>query len=451
VSPNLVQSLRSPQTFRRIAAGVASVFALGATIAFGTAPRTGTDADAPAQALVRETVAIVPFVQEAPERFVQTERVRRGDTLGAILSRTGAADAEFISYVAKHPVARRVLQFQTGRTVLVELDASGQVHRYVYRLLRKAARDDTDLGEGDLGQRVVIERTATGFDAFEEDVPVEKTVEMKSIVIQSSLFAATEAANIPDNIASRIADIFDGEVDFNKELRRGDRLRVVYETLREPGSLEAPLAGRVLAVELLTKGKRYEAVWFERVPGSGRGEYFTFDGQSLKQGFLRNPLEFSRLTSGFTENRLHPILREWRAHKGVDFAAPIGTRVRAAGDGTVEFIGTQRGYGNVIVIRHSPSYSTLYAHLNDFSDGLKFGDRVSQGTVIGFVGMTGWATGPHLHYEFRINNESVDPMTVALPNAEPLRAADAKRLSESSRDLRRQLAQLDVQRLARFE
>ena len=145
------------------------------------------------------------------------------------------------------------------------------------------------------------------------------------------------------------------------------------------------------------------------------------------------------------------ILREWRAHRGVDFAAPIGTRVRAAGDGKVEFIGTQRGYGNVIVIRHSPAHSTLYAHLNEFAEGLKFGDRVSQGTVIGTVGMTGWATGPHLHYEFRVNNESVDPMTVAMPSAEPLKAADARRLAEGSRELRRQLAQLDVQRLARFE
>jgi murein DD-endopeptidase MepM/ murein hydrolase activator NlpD len=142
-----------------------------------------------------------------------------------------------------------------------------------------------------------------------------------------------------------------------------------------------------------------QAVWFER---KGRGEYYGFDGKSLKKAYLLNPLEFSRITSGFTEERMHPIMRDWRAHKGVDFAAPIGTRVRSAADGVVEFIGQQRGYGNVVVLKHAKEQSTLYAHLQDFADGLKIGSKVDQGDIIGTVRMSGWSTGPHLHYELRV-------------------------------------------------
>ncbi|MGA0797517.1 MAG: M23 family metallopeptidase, partial [Quisquiliibacterium sp.] len=266
--------------------------------------------------------------------------------------------------------------------------------------------------------------------------------------IRSSLFAATDAADIPESVAIKIADIFGGDIDFHRDLRKGDRLRVIFETIREADSLDGPAGSRVLAVEFVNDGNQFDAMLFER---EGRAEYFSFAGKSLRKAFLRNPLEFSRISSGFSLSRLHPVHNVWRAHRGVDFAAPTGTKVRASSDGKVKFAGNQNGYGKVVILEHSGRYSTLYAHLSRISPDLRPGARVSQGDVIGAVGSTGWATGPHLHYEMRIDGKHVDPMRVALPESKPLNGQDRVALQGAAAELRNRFAQFDTITIARFE
>ena len=206
-----------------------------------------------------------------------------------------------------------------------------------------------------------------------KDIPAGMLIEI--------LLAATDAVNLPDAIAVRIADIFSSEVDFHRDLRRGDRFSVVYEMHYDQGEPVRP--GRVLAAEFVNQGSAHQAVWFQ--PDGGHGGYYTLDGKNIRRAFLRSPLEFSRITSRFTNSRFHPILGQWRAHRGIDYAAPVGTRVRATGNGVVEFVGYRGAYGNLVVIRHHSSYTTWYAHLSRFAPGVRRGARVSQGDVQGAI------------------------------------------------------------------
>jgi murein DD-endopeptidase MepM/ murein hydrolase activator NlpD len=296
---------------------------------------------------------------------------------------------------------------------------------------------------------VRIARTGDSLSAVEESIPLERNTEMRSVVISSSLLAATDAAGIPEQVAFKVADIFAGDLDMRRELRKGARLRVVYDTLRESGSFDSPVAGRVMAVELVNGGRRLEAIWFDH---EGRGQYFTSDGRGVRKAILRNPIEFTRVTSGFTDSRFHPIFHESRAHRGVDFAAPTGTRVRATGDATVEFAGQQRGYGNMIVLRHRGSHvTTVYAHLQSIDDGIRKGRAVSQGDVIGAVGMTGWATGPHLHYELRIDDVQVDPMKLAVTETTRVDAHDRARFAAVVASAQQRFTRADSMSVARFE
>jgi len=218
----------------------------------------------------------------------------------------------------------------------------------------------------------------------------------------------------------QLAEVFAGDIDFYKDLQRGDRFAVVYEMRYIEG--EPAGAGRIVAAEFENRGKTHRAFLFRDVDGSEG--YYSADGAGMRRPFLRSPMEFSRVTSGFSNARFHPILQTWRAHRGVDYAAPMGTPVRATGNGAVAFAGLQGGYGNVIVLQHAGAFSTLYAHLSRFAPRIRAGARVSQGEIVGYVGHTGWATGPHLHYEFRVAGVQRDPMTLAaLPGGEPLPAA----------------------------
>jgi murein DD-endopeptidase MepM/ murein hydrolase activator NlpD len=258
---------------------------------------------------------------------------------------------------------------------------------------------------------LTVARDAQGaWQAREESVPLQSQVRMASGTIRSSLFAASDEARIPDSIAVQVAEMFAVDIDMHRELRRGDTFSVVYEALTADGE---PItwgqgAGRVLAAEFVNGGKTHQAVWYR--DANGRGAYFDFSGQSKRRAFLASPMEFSRVTSGFAM-RFHPILQKWRAHLGVDYAAPTGTPVRTVGDGVVEFAGSQNGYGNVVQIRHTNDRSTLYAHLSRVD--VKQGQRVEQGQRVGAVGTTGWSTGPHLHFEFRVNGQHQDPLRIA--------------------------------------
>ena len=268
------------------------------------------------------------------------------------------------------------------------------------------------------GQRLSIARDGDELVGRDRSAaPVDIRWKMAVGEIRSSLFAAADAAGLPDAVTLQMADVFAGDIDFYHDLRRGDRF-----TRRLRGALRRRRAGRrgldrrrrvrqsrprAPRVSLARRGRRARTTTRE-------------DGAPLRKAFLRSPMEFSRVASGFSDARFHPILQTWRAHKGVDFAAPTGTPVRATGDAKVAFVGRQDGYGNVIQLQHSGGFSTLYAHLSRFAPQVRAGARVAQGDVIGYVGQTGWATGPHLHYEFRVGGEQRNPLTVALPTGEPL-------------------------------
>jgi len=356
-----------------------------------------------ARTTVVESLAIAPAAFEQADDddiFVREDRLERGDTLAALLARMGVDPADAARLTTEHGKSKALRTLRPGMIVQAQTGEDGDL-----RSLRFISGRDSLLG---------FEREGERFVPVEKSAALTPQIAMRTGQIRSSLFQATDDADVPDAVAVQIAEIFGGEIDFTRDLRRGDTFAVIYEMLHHEGRAVRP--GRVLAVEFVNNRKALRAVWFEDADG---GSYYAPDGQSLRKAFLRSPLEFSRVTSGFAM-RMHPIAREWRFHKGVDYAAPTGTRVRATGDGVVEFASRQNGYGNLVVLRHRGGVTTHYAHLSGFAPGIGKGSRVSQGETVGFVGATGWATGPHLHYEFRVKDQHMNPLTVVMPSAEPI-------------------------------
>ncbi|HJS36847.1 MAG TPA: peptidoglycan DD-metalloendopeptidase family protein [Burkholderiales bacterium] len=374
-----------------------------------------------------EAIALAPglAILPTPETYLLEERMQRGETPAAFLGRLGIA-AEDIRQLQRVPAVRLL---RGGHVVSAEIAADGRARRLSFASSREL--------------QMHVERAGEGFRAQELPAPISSEVLLRTGVIQSSLFAAADAAGVADSAALQIADIFAGDVDFHRELRRGDRFAVVYEQHYIGG--RAAHAGRVLAAEFVNQGRVLRAVYFE--PAGERGGYYAQDGSNLRKAFLRSPLEYTRISSGFGLRR-HPLHRSWRVHEGVDFAAPAGTRVRAAGDGTVEFAGRHGGYGNMVVLRHRGQYSTAYAHLQRVAPGLQHGQRVAQGDIIGHVGATGWATGPHLHYEFRIGGRARNPYAIAMPAGKPVPPADLGNFQSRVAPLLAHLERLSVQPLA---
>lgn len=410
---------------KRAAAGIAVLSAFGMVAAFAVAP-DGGPAQVPLQLVVERLATPQATVLPASEHgFLREELVQRGDTLADLFSRLGINDKEAFEFIRTDSTAQTVArQLRPGKSVAARTTESGELLALHFPLNGK----DTLLA---------IERGRHGGLTAKEDASyLETRSEQRSGEISYTLFGATDAAGIPDGIATQLADIFGGDIDFHRDLRKGDRFSVVYEMLYQRG--QPVRSGRILAAEFTNNQKVYQAYWYAG-DGGKTGGYYGADGKNLRKAFLRSPLEFSRVTSGFTSNRFHPVLQTWRAHKGVDYGAPIGTRVRSVADGTVEFAGRQGGYGNLVVIRHHGAYSTAYGHLNGFAPGLKKGMRVAQGEMIGYVGKTGLASGPHLHYEFRIQNQQVNPLAVTLPSAPPLSATEINRFLAANEPLRMQI------------
>jgi len=261
-----------------------------------------------------------------------------------------------------------------------------------------------------------VRRNDSGFESATLSASLERRSTEAVGTIEDSLFLDGRKAGLNDRMILQFADLFGYDIDFAQDLQEGDRFSVVYEQIYKDGKKLRD--GDILAAEFVSSGKTYRAVRF--VASDGTKAYYTPQGQSLRKAFIRTPVDFTRISSGFTLHRWHPILNRMRAHMGTDYAAPIGTPVHASGNGRVEFIGKKGGYGNVVVLRHGPQYETVYGHLSRFQKGLHAGSPVQQGQVIAFVGMTGLATGPHLHYEFRINGMPVNPEKAVLPRAMPL-------------------------------
>ncbi|HYF42364.1 MAG TPA: M23 family metallopeptidase [Ramlibacter sp.] len=359
-------------------------------------------------------------------RLYRSEAMRASDTVDTLLSRLGLHDPAAAAYLRVDPVFRTQLLGRNGRNVTVEADPD---HRLARLTARWAPEDDGTF------KRFVLERDAAGRLASRvESAALSASARLGSGTIRSSLFAAVDESRIPDDVAMQIADILASSIDFHRGLRKGDRFNVVYEALEADG--EPMRTGRVLSVEFVNNGKLHQAMWFQE-PGT-KGAYYTLEGKSLSSSYLASPMEFSRVTSGFS-TRFHPILQQWRAHLGVDYGAPTGTPVRTVGDGQVEFAGWQNGFGNVVMIRHNASDVTVYAHLSRID--VRPGQAVSQGQRVGAVGATGWATGPHLHFEFRVNGAHQDPVEVARRSqGVPLSAQARPAFEQMARSMRAQLA-----------
>jgi len=387
---------------------------------------------APSEATLTEQAA-----EETP--YITETRIRSGDTLATVLKRLDISDPNLLSFLTRDPKARSVYRLIVGRSVQAATDDNGDLLWVRYYHTPNAEPN----GPG-MAKTLQITAIRGGFVAEELLQPLETHVEVAVGTIRSSLFAATDIAGIPDGITLQMADILSNTVDFLRGLRTGDQFRVVYET-RTIGGRNAG-TGRVLALEFINSGRTYNAVWFS--PNGETGGYYNLEGESLRGAFLQNALKFSRISSTFGMRKL-PGLQAWSGHHaGVDYAAPTGTPIHATADGTVEFVGWQNGYGNTVILKHHSRITTLYAHQSRFAAGLKAGMKVSQGDLIGYVGSTGWSTGPHLHYEFRVADKPIDPLTATanMPTAKPLADEHREQFAQVAAPFKQQL-----QVLAKFQ
>ena len=393
-------------------AGVLGISLFGMVAALGTV-NDARLTDVPRQQVIEQlALPALAAVDLSGQSFLREERVQRGDTVMELLQRLGVDDPAAVGFLKGNATAQSLFrQLSPGKNLTARTGPQGELQTLVFPL------------NGGKDRALVVERRGDNadqrFSASEQALPLETQVVMKTAEIRYSLFGASDAAGIPDSVATGLADIFGGDIDFHRDLRRGDRFAVIYESVNYLG--RAVRSGRILAAEFVNNGKTYRAAWFaDPAGGENSSGYYTADGKNIRKAFLRSPLEFSRITSGFSSARFHPVLQKWRAHKGIDYGAPTGTRVKATGNGTVEFVGVKGGYGKAVILRHQSRYTTLYGHLSGFAAGLRKGNRVSQGDVIGFVGATGLASGPHLHYEFRVSDVHQNPLAMALPSAPPL-------------------------------
>jgi murein DD-endopeptidase MepM/ murein hydrolase activator NlpD len=394
---------------KRVAGSLAALLLGTGVTAFGVVPLAPDAADLPVRQVL-ESVQTLPLQVQldalADHRFklFRTDITRGNDTADTLLKRLNITDPAAAAFLRKDANARLALAGRPGKTITAEASDKQELTK----LSTRWPSDDESLFK-----RLVIERTGQSFVSRVEIAPYVANARLASGSIQTSLFAATDEARIPDAVAVQMAEMFSSDIDFRRALRKGDRFNVVYEALEADG--EPLRTGRVLSAEFVNAGKTHQAMWFQP-PGQDangaayKGGYYSLEGKSLRRAYLGSPLAFTRISSGFSM-RFHPILQKWRAHLGTDFAAPTGTPARTVGDGVVSFAGSQTGYGNVVFVKHRNGHETVYAHLSKIN--VRVGQSVAQGDTIGLVGATGWATGPHLHFEFRVNGVHQDPMTIA--------------------------------------
>ena len=394
---------------RRFSAVLIALLGGFAVTAFGIAPLAPDAANLP-QHLVSETLQIPGLdrqLVELAEKALELNRnglTRSQDTVDSLLRRLGVNDPSAAAFLRMDRNARLLVEGSPGKMVQVRSAADGTLLELVARFpsldASRAASHFT---------RLTVKRAQGELRATLETAALVPQVRLGSGTVRSSLWAATDDARLPDAIAMQLVDIFSGDIDFHRQLRKGDTFSVAFEAMTAD---DQPIAwnqgtGRIVAAEFINNGKSLQAGWYQ---GAGKGGYFGPDGRSRRKSFLASPMEFSRVTSGFAM-RFHPILQSWRAHNGVDYGAPAGTPVRSVADGVVETAGRQNGYGNVIQLQHGAGKTTIYAHLSKID--VRQGQRVEQGQRIGTVGATGWATGPHLHFEFRVGGRFQDPLKVA--------------------------------------
>jgi len=427
---SLLQLLPRTRKTRIVSAGAAllSVFAFGAV---AVAPIAPDAADMPVTSIEQNLelpnlADQIAALQQNEQQFIHEERIRPGDSIGSLFTRLGVNDADAQKFLRTDKTARRLLSLKTGKRVQAETDEHG--------LLLSMRATITDGKAGDARQ-ITVERKGEKFVAMEAPAKLERRVEMRSREITTSLYSATDSnvdgGSMPDSVVGQMIEMFSTNIDFRSDLKRGDRFSVVYETFWLDGELVK--TGRILAGEFVNRGVAYQSVWYED-PVTKQGGYYSLDGKALKKAFLKSPLQFSRISSGFSM-RVHPISGKWKAHKGVDYAASTGTPIRAVADGVIDFAGNSGGYGNQVVLKHWSKYSTAYAHMSRIAPGMRKGAKVSQGQVIGYVGSTGWSTGPHLHYEFRVAGQAQNPEKFKSLAQQPLSQAELARFRMAAAEM----------------
>jgi len=347
--------------------------------------------------------------------------VKSGDNLSSVFARAGLNDRDIYELFDGTKNAKDLRSISPGQKIAFLIDGQGKLQELKY------AKNSLD--------SLKITRNDTGFTSQEISLKPELRHSFRQGTINSSLFVAAKQAGLPTNLTMDLANIFGYDVDFALDIQKGDSFKVLFEERYLDGKKIG--TGNILSAEFTNGGKTYRAVRYTTKDGVTR--YYAPDGKGMNKAFLRTPVDFARISSSFSLGRLHPILNTIRAHKGTDYAAAIGTPIRATGDGKVIFAGREGGYGNLIVIQHGQGYETRYGHMNSFAKGISTGSRVSQGQIIGAVGMTGLATGPHLHYEFHVNGQVRDPVTVPLPQSMGIAANEKDRFLANTQTLVAQL------------
>jgi murein DD-endopeptidase MepM/ murein hydrolase activator NlpD len=425
-------ALRGRKLFLRRFVAWSGLPFLGVVTAFGFLPQVDYNS-----VKTKTVIEEITLPHSAPVADVTTfwrnEQVRRGDTVYSILRRMDVDDNAAKKYFRNASAAKSWRRLSAGGTVQAETDVKGGLLTLRYM--------DSD------GRQTLIEKNGDKFTARILPAHLEERMFVRTGEIKTTLYAATDKADLPDLAATQLADIFGSVIDFHHDLKAGDRFSVIYEIDYSNG--EPVHAGRILAAEFINSGRSYRALYYK--PDGEHGDYYTPEGRSIHKPFLRSPVEYTRISSGYSSARFHPILHRWRAHRGIDFAAPLGTRVRATADGTIVFSGTKTGYGNLVVIKHRGSFSTAYGHLSRFAHHLHAGQHVAQGEVIGYVGMTGWATGPHLHYEFRVDGQQRNPQNYPMPETPPISNTQLSAFQAATRDMNARLGMLHETVLARLD
>ena len=356
----------------------------------------------------------------------QQYTVKSGDSLSSLFKHAGLSDRDLYQVINEAPEAGSLRRIMPGQQVSFGLDANGQLQQLVYQ------RDKLN--------SLRIERKDGQFSAIELQREPDVKIAYRRGTIDSSLFMAGQEAGITDNLTMALAGIFGWDIDFILDIRQGDSFNLLFEEKFLDG--EKIGNGNILAAEFTNQGRTYRAVRY--LNAKDDANYYTPEGRSMRREFLRTPVEFTRISSPFNPNRRHPVLNTIRAHQGTDYAAPRGTPIRAAGDGRVIFAGRKGGYGNTVIIKHGQAYQTLYAHMNQFRRGVRSGSKVKQGQTIGYVGSSGLATGPHLHYEFHVNGSVRNPVTVDLPKASSIAQNEMGRFKAQVQPLVAQLEQYQL-------
>jgi murein DD-endopeptidase MepM/ murein hydrolase activator NlpD len=376
-----------------------------------------------------QTTATVDF-DPAPEVVWHNREVNNGDNLSTLFSEQGISASELYAVVNADPKGKQLTKIHPGQSIAFSFNAENAFQRLRY------IKSQTET-------LLITKNISENSYQFEELVrDYEVKTKQAQVSIEQSLFLDAKNAGMDDNMIMELATLFGWDIDFSLDIRAGDSFDIVYEELYLDGVKQKN--GNILAANFFNQGRRFSAIYYEKT--DKEGAYFTENGSSVRKEFTRSPVDFARVSSRFNLKRKHPIMHTIRAHKGVDYAASRGTPIKATGDGKVILAGKKGGYGKTVIIKHGQSYTTLYAHLNAYAHGIRSGKRVRQGQVIGYVGSTGMATGPHLHYEFRVNGSHRNPLTVKLPRATPLKGEEKQRFLAQTDHLRQQLLAFASQR-----